>query len=89
MFSFSATIDRFENGYAILRTEDKLEIQMPKSKLPKEAKEGSLVRFEIYLDAEGTKRKEELAKEILNQILNPKHQITNKSQIINPKSQTF
>lgn len=69
MFTFSATIDRFEDDYAILRTEDKLEIQMPKSKIPKEAHEGSIIRFELFSDEEGTKRKEEVAKAILNEIL--------------------
>ena len=69
MSIFSATIDRFEGDYAILRTEDKLEIQLPKSKLPKETREGSLVRFELYLDQRATQRKEEIAKAILNEIL--------------------
>ncbi len=65
-----ATIDRFENGRVVLKTEDKQSIIWPREKLPENIREGSVLRIAVSSDdaAEGADR--ELAKNILNEILN-------------------
>ncbi len=64
------TIDRFENGKAVLKTEDKQSIVWPKNKLPENIKEGSVLRIAISFDQETEGSDKELAKDILNEILN-------------------
>jgi hypothetical protein len=64
------TIDRFEGEKAVLQTEDGQSIVWPKDKLPQDAREGMALNFNILSDAETEKDKRELAKEILNEILN-------------------
>lgn len=68
--NIKATIDRFENDKAVLRTEDGRSIAWPKDKLPNGAREGASLNFNILSDNETEKDKRELAKEILNEILN-------------------
>ena len=63
------TIDRFEEDKAILKTEDNDTIIWPKNKLPNNAKEGEILTFTIANDIEAKKDKKELAKNILNEIL--------------------
>lgn len=63
------TIDRFEGGKAVLKTEDNNTIVWPKDKLPNQAKEGEVLTFTITNDIEAEKDKKELAKNILNEIL--------------------
>ncbi len=63
------TIDRFENGKAILKTEDGATIIWLKDKLPKDIKEGSVLVFDILKDEDAQKNKKEQAKDILNEIL--------------------
>lgn len=64
------TIDRFENDKAILKTEDGDTSIWPKNKLPKNLKEGDIIRFTISDNNETSNDKKELAKNILNEILN-------------------
>lgn len=64
------TIDRLENDKAVLQTEDGQSIIWPKDKLPAGAREGMALNFNILSDIETEKSKRELAKEILNEILN-------------------
>ena len=64
------TIDRFEENKAVLKTEDGDTIIWPKNKLPENIKEGSVLNFIISRDAETEEEKKELAKNILNEILN-------------------
>ena len=71
--NIKATIDRFENDKAILITKDKIEIIWPKNKLPENASEGIVLNIDIFNDKESTKKNKELAKEILNEILNPEN----------------
>ena len=63
------TIDRFEGEKAILKNEDNETIVWPKNKLPKDVKEGSILAFIITDKAEAKNNKEDLAKDILNEIL--------------------
>lgn len=64
------TIDRFENNKAILITDEGDTVIWPKSKLPNDAREGTVLNFNILSDLETEKEKKELAKDILNEILN-------------------
>ncbi len=63
------TVDRFENDKAVLKTENGQTINWPKDKLPKEAKEGSNYNFLIARDPETEDEKKELAKNVLNELL--------------------
>ncbi len=63
------TIDRFENDKAILKTEDRSTIIWPKNQLPENIHEGMVLVFNITNDAEDEKNKKQLAKDILNEIL--------------------
>lgn len=63
------TIDRFENDKAILKTEDRSTIIWPKDQLPENIHEGMVLVFNITNDAKDEKDKKELAKDILNEIL--------------------
>ena len=62
-------IDRFENDKAILLSDDNDTIIWPRGKLPKDAKEGSLIAFSLNDDQTKAKESKELAKDILNEIL--------------------
>lgn len=64
------TIDRFEGDKAVLKTEDGDTIVWPKNKLPIDTHESKVLNFNILNDEETEKDKKELAKEILNEILN-------------------
>ena len=59
-------IDRFEESFAICEKEDLSIIDIPRSKLPQEAKEGDILLVEednIVIDVEATKiRRAELEK---------------------------
>ena len=63
------TIDRFENDKAVLKTEDRFTIIWPKDKLPENIHEGMVLIFNISSDTEDEKNKKQLAKDILNEIL--------------------
>jgi hypothetical protein len=65
-----ATIDRFENGRAVLRTTDRQSIIWPKDKLPANIHEGSVLRIAVSSDQAAESADKELAKDILNEILN-------------------
>jgi len=67
----SLTIDRFENGKAVLKTDDNETIIWPKNKLPENLKEGSVLNFKIIGNKTEEEDKKKLAKDILNEILNP------------------
>lgn len=61
-------INRFENGSAVLRT-GQTEITVPRVLIPKHIKEGDVVTAEFYLLRDEKKRKENLAKALLEEIL--------------------
>jgi hypothetical protein len=62
-------IEKLENDKAILKSEDNDTIIWPKSKLPKDVKEGSLLAFSVRSAEEPETANPELAKDILNEIL--------------------
>jgi hypothetical protein len=64
-------IDRFENDKAVLKTTDNETIVWPKSKLPVGVTEGSVLAFAIVNDKLKGEENLKLAKDILNEILNP------------------
>jgi len=64
------TIDRFEEDKAVLKTDDGFSIIWPKNKLPEDSHEGMVLIFNITDDAETEKNNKQLAKDILNEILN-------------------
>lgn len=63
------TIDRFEEDKAVLKTEENETIIWPKSKLPKNLNEGAKLLFLITNNKEEEKLGKQLAKDILNEIL--------------------
>ncbi len=65
-----ATIDRFEEGRAVLKTKDKQTIIWPKNKLPENVGEGTVLRIALTDDQATASADKELAKDILNEILN-------------------
>lgn len=69
--NLNLTIDRFEEDKAVLKTTDNQTIIWPKGKLPKSAQEGSVLSFVITGSAATDTDSKELAKNILNEILNP------------------
>ena len=65
------SLDRIEGDMAVLLNENDEELVLNKKMLPKEAHEGDVVVLTIStLEAE-TKRREQKAKDLLNEILNP------------------
>jgi protoporphyrinogen oxidase len=64
------TIDRFEGDKAVLKTEDNDAIIWPQNKLPNNLNEGSALLFVITGDRDEEKSSKQLAKDILNEILN-------------------
>lgn len=67
---FEFTVDRFEDNKAVLRSEYNETVIWPKEKLPTNIKEGSIVAFMISDGSEIKDEKTNLAKDILNEILN-------------------
>jgi hypothetical protein len=63
-------IDRFEDKYAILETQDKtpLIFNFPRHLLPQEAKEGTVLNINIGIDQEETKRRKDKMQNLLNKL---------------------
>ncbi len=64
-----ATIDRLEECFAVLRTEDAQEILWPLKSLLKEAKEGMAIRLILRTDEDEEEERKKIAKTLLNEIL--------------------
>ena len=64
------TIDRFEGEKVILKTKDNETIVWPKNKLPENIHEGQVLAVSIGNEKPDNNNKQ-LAKDILNEILNP------------------
>lgn len=69
MESLFFTVDRFERGKAILRLEDGQELVLPKRKLPDKIKEGSVLACEFFRAEDAEKRRENIARFLLKEIL--------------------
>ena len=63
-------IDRFEGKYAILESQDRnpMIFNFPRHLLPQEAKEGSVLRFNIDIDEKETTRRRNKIVEKLNRL---------------------
>ena len=68
--TINLTFDRIEGNKAVLTGEKDEEIVIDKKLLPKEALPGEYLVVTIATDEAETKRREQKAKDILNEILN-------------------
>jgi hypothetical protein len=66
------SLDRIEGDMAVLLTENDEELVLNRKMLPKEAHEGEVMVLTIATAEAETKRREQRAKDLLNEILNPK-----------------
>lgn len=64
-----AVIDRLEENFAVLKTEDGQEVLWPVKDLSKEAKEGAAVRLILSTDESDEEERKKIAKTLLNEIL--------------------
>ena len=68
--TFSGVIDRFEGSYAVVligpEQEEKMDI--PKSLLPGEAREGDLVTLSIKVSPDKTKKAKEKVSDLIEQL---------------------
>ena len=69
MMQLKATIDRFEEGKAVLILDDGQKIIIDKNELAKGVKEGDILYLTLSRSQEATLEKEKLAKNILKEIL--------------------
>ncbi len=67
------TVDRFEDHNAVLISPDNKTIIWPKNMLPKDTKEGAVLSFSVSTNSGQEHDRRQLAKDILNEILNPKN----------------
>jgi len=63
-----ATVDRFEGDFAVLSVESR-SLDIPKKIIPEGTKEGNIIYIAITNDKEETKSQEELARNLLNEVL--------------------
>ena len=63
-------IDRFEDKYAILESQDKnpMIFNFPRHLLPQEVKEGTVLNINIDIDQEETKRRKDKIQNLLNKL---------------------
>lgn len=59
-------IDRFEGDLAILERKDRSTFKVPRTKLPKSAKEGGIVTISWEIDERATKERKNNIEEIMN-----------------------
>lgn len=71
MYSMVVTVDRFENGRVVLLFEDGQQVVLPKRKLPGKIKEGSVLYCEFFRAEDHDKRREDIARYLLEEILHP------------------
>lgn len=69
MQTVSATLDRFERGQAVLRFSDGQQLILAKKYLPRGTKEGSVIRMELFRSEDEEKRREAIARYLLEEIL--------------------
>jgi len=63
------TVDRFEGDKVVLLSESGKNVIWLKKDLPENTKESDVLVFEVSTEVEAKKQKENLAKDILNEIL--------------------
>ncbi|ASS77120.1 hypothetical protein CIG75_04590 [Tumebacillus algifaecis] len=62
-------IDRFEEAYAVIEFEGRSTFDLPRSLLPAGAAEGDVLRLAITIDHEETKRRQEQAEAMLQELM--------------------
>ena len=67
--SIKATIDRLEDCFAVLKTDDAQEILWPIKSLPEGAKEGTVVKLVLSTSKTEEEERKKIAKTLLNEIL--------------------
>lgn len=65
-----ATIDRIEESKAVIRSDDGQTLLWPIENLPEDTSEGSVVYINLSKTEIGEQERENLAKDILNEIMN-------------------
>lgn len=68
--TYQGVVDRFEGKLAVIKLDDGSEVLWPIKNLADDIKEGTTVKMTISTNQNEQKEKEELAKTILNDILN-------------------
>ncbi len=64
-------IDRFEGSYAVAEKPDRTMLNIPKSKLPKDAKEGDVLIIEgekIRIDTAGTAQRKKAVEDLMKDL---------------------
>jgi len=69
-YLISGTIDRFEGKLAVIKTDQETEILWPIRSLPDELVAGDKLTITLSNNQDETKNKEDMAKNMLNEILN-------------------
>ena len=69
------TIDRFEDGYAVLliRGEEQVHIDFPEEYLPEGCKEGDILDIEISRDVAGTEEARERVSDLIEKLKKKKY----------------
>ncbi len=65
------TIDRFEGNFAVCEQADRTMIDIPKDKIPADAKEGDILVIEgdsIKIDTEGTAKRKKVIDDLMNDL---------------------
>jgi hypothetical protein len=68
---FSLVVDRFENGSAVLSASDGT-FSVPRELLPPQCREGDVLGVELFYRKDEKKRRENIARALLEEILTPK-----------------
>lgn len=74
MQSLTGIIDRFERRGAVVLFDNKQTLIIPKRYLPKKCAEGSVIHFDTYLAEDATRRRENIGRYLLEEILQPHDQ---------------
>ncbi|MGA9140317.1 MAG: DUF3006 domain-containing protein [Methanocella sp.] len=73
--SIKVTIDRFEDGYAVLliRGEEQVQIDFPEEYLPEGCKEGDILDIDISRDVSGTEEAQKRVSDLIGKLKNKKY----------------
>lgn len=67
----TGAIDRFEGDTAVISLDDGQKLHYPKSSLPTDAHEGSVVTITITTSAQEEAHRQQLAQAVLKELINP------------------
>ncbi|HBV86168.1 DUF3006 domain-containing protein [Desulfosporosinus sp.] len=59
-------IDRFENEWAIVETQNRTNFNLPRSVLPADLKEGDVIDIQVSINTEATKQRSKKVKSLLD-----------------------